>query len=76
MSEPPFETEPETIYTSTYRPDPGRALDVLAFLLVPAHSFVDSDDPEEIEETYDLLHTAKRHALITWFSLQEGKKRR
>jgi hypothetical protein len=33
----------EIIYSSSYRPNHTRALDVLAFLLVPAAAFVDGD---------------------------------
>ena len=38
----------ETLYSSTYQPDPKSARDVLAFVLTPVEAFAHVDDPEEL----------------------------
>ena len=59
----------EVIYSTTFEPDPHRALDVLAFLLVPAELFFEAGDaPETRRATTELLDNAKRDALTTWYA--------
>lgn len=58
----------ETLFTSTYTPDPKRALDVLAFVLTPVEAF--ASDPDELEAVAALLGAAKSEAIERWQSLQ------
>ncbi len=58
----------ETLYSSTYQPDPRSALDVLAFVLTPVEAF--ASDPEEIEAVAELLGAAKLEAIERWQSLR------
>lgn len=59
--------ETETVYSSGYAPNPGSALDVLAFLLTPARAFV--ADPSELDEVAELLGEAKAEAYRRWYEL-------
>jgi hypothetical protein len=61
----------ETLYSSSYQPDPRKALDVLAFVLTPVEAFAHVDDPEELEAVAELLGSAKEEAVKRWFSLRE-----
>ena len=61
----------ETLYSSSYHPDPRSALDVLAFVLTPVEAFARVDDPEELEAVTELLGSAKEEAVKRWFSLRE-----
>ena len=61
----------ETLYSSSYQPDPTSALDVLAFVLTPAEAFAHADDPEEMEAVTELLGEAKEEAIKRWFSLRD-----
>ena len=63
----------ETLFTSTYTPDPTRALDVLAFVLTPAEAF--ASDPEELEMVAELLGAAKAEAIERWQNLQSDARR-
>ena len=58
----------ETLYSSTYQPDPRSALDVLAFVLTPVEAF--AADPEELEAVAELLGAAKSEAIERWQSLR------
>jgi predicted ATP-grasp superfamily ATP-dependent carboligase len=58
----------ETLYSSTYQPDPRSALDVLAFVLTPIAAF--AHDPDELEAVAALLGAAKSEAIERWQSLQ------
>lgn len=58
----------ETLYSSTYQPDPRRALDVLAFILTPIEAF--AAGPEELEAVAELLGAAKSEAIERWQSLR------
>jgi len=58
----------ETLYSSTYQPDPRSALDVLAFVLTPIAAF--AHDPDELEAVTALLGAAKSEAIERWQSLQ------
>ncbi len=60
----------ETVYTSSYAPDPESALDVLAFVLTPAFAFASADDPDELEAVTELLDSAKEEAIKRWYSLR------
>ncbi len=59
----------ETLYTSSYSPDPESALDVLAFVLTPVQAFASADDPDELEAVTELLDSAKEEAIKRWYSL-------
>ena len=61
----------ETLYSSSYQPDPTSARDVLAFVLTPIEAFAHVDDPEELEAVTELLGEAKNEAIKRWFSLRE-----
>lgn len=68
-------TEPETIYTTTYHPDTTRAVEVLAFLLVPTKAFFGpNDDMEQMRAVDDLLNDAKRDALLNWYAHATGRR--
>ncbi|MEO8705802.1 MAG: hypothetical protein ABI867_37575 [Kofleriaceae bacterium] len=54
----------ETLYSSTYHPDPTSALDVLAFVLTPIAAF--ASDPDELEAITELLGAAKTEAIERW----------
>ena len=60
----------ETLYSSSYQPDPRSARDVLAFVLTPIEAFAHVDDPEELEAVTELLGSAKQEAVDRWFSLR------
>ena len=59
----------ETVYSSTYQPDPASARDVLAFVLTPVEAF--AHDAEELEAVSELLGSAKAEAVRRWFSLRD-----
>jgi hypothetical protein len=63
----------ETLYSSTYQPDPRSALDVLAFVLTPVAAF--SNDPEELDAVAELLGAAKLEAIERWQSLRSEARR-
>ncbi len=58
----------ETLYSSSYQPDPRSALDVLAFVLTPIGAF--ATDPDELEAVAELLGAAKCEAIERWQSLR------
>ncbi len=60
----------ETLFSSSYQPDPKSARDVLAFVLTPAEAFATAGDPEELEAVAELLESAKAEAIKRWYSLQ------
>ena len=61
----------ETLYSSSYQPDPRSARDVLAFVLTPIAAFAQVDDPDELEAVTELLGSAKEEAIQRWFSLRD-----
>ena len=63
----------ETLFTSTYTPDPKSALDVLAFVLTPVAPF--ASDPDEREAVAELLGAAKAEAIERWQSLRSETRR-
>ncbi len=63
----------ETLFTSTYTPDPKRALDVLAFVLTPIEAF--APDPDERELVAEILGAAKTEAIERWQSLRSEATR-
>ena len=63
----------ETLYSSTYQPDPRSALDVLAFVLTPIAAF--ASDPDELEAVAELLGAAKSEAIERWQSLRSDRLR-
>ena len=58
----------ETLYSSSYQPDPRSALDVLAFVLTPIAAF--ASDPDELEAVAELLGAAKCEAIERWQSMR------
>lgn len=63
----------ETLFTSTYTPDPKNALDVLAFVLTPVEAF--ASDPDELEVVTELLTAAKTEAIERWQALHSEARR-
>ncbi len=61
----------ETLYSSSYQPDPKSARDVLAFVLTPIAAFAQVDDPDEMEAVAELLGEAKNEAIQRWFTLRD-----
>lgn len=59
----------ETIYSSSYAPDPRSARDVLAFMLTPVEAFATPANEEEFEAVSALLDSAKTQALKRWYGL-------
>jgi hypothetical protein len=57
----------ETLYSSSYQPDPRSALDVLAFVLTPIAAF--AADPDELEAVAEILGAAKSEAIERWQSI-------
>lgn len=60
----------ETLFSSTYQPDPRSALDVLAFVLTPVDAF--ASGPDEIEAVSAILGAAKCEAIARWHSLRNA----
>ena len=58
----------ETVYSSTYQPNPRSALDVLAFVLTPIEAF--ATDPDELDAVAELLGAAKSEAIERWRTLR------
>lgn len=58
----------ETLFSSTYQPNPRSALDVLAFVLTPIAAF--ASGPDEIEAVAEILGAAKLEAIERWQSLR------
>jgi len=62
----------ETLFSSTYQPNPRSALDVLAFVLTPAGAF--ASGPDEIEAVSVILEAAKTEAIERWQSLHSAAR--
>jgi hypothetical protein len=58
----------ETMFSSSFQPDPRSALDVLAFVLTPVGAF--ASDPDELEAVAMILGAAKSEAIERWQSLR------
>jgi len=67
--------EPETVYSNAFTPDPGRAIDVLAFVLTPVEAFAPTGDEEELAAVAELLGTAKAEAVRRWRDLIDSARR-
>jgi len=63
----------ETLFSSSYQPNPGSALDVLAFVLTPIGAF--ASDPGELEAVAEILGAAKSEAIERWQSLRTASRR-
>jgi hypothetical protein len=63
----------ETLFSSTYQPNPQSALDVLAFVLTPIGAFASS--PDEFEAVAEILGAAKSEAIERWQSLRTEARR-
>jgi hypothetical protein len=57
----------ETLFSSSFQPNPQSALDVLAFVLTPIGAF--ASDPDELEAVAEILGAAKTEAIERWRSL-------
>ena len=64
----------ETLFSSSFTPDPRSALDVLAFVLTPATAFANPTDPEELEAVSELLGSAKAEAIERWHTLSSDAR--
>jgi hypothetical protein len=64
--------DPETVYTSSFAPDPASARDVLAFVLAPAEAFTSGEGADELEAVIELLEGAKAEAVRRWQDLRHG----
>lgn len=60
----------QTLYASSYTPDPRSAVDVLAFILTPASAFAVGGDAEELAAVAELLGEAKSVAIQRWLDLR------
>lgn len=65
----------ETLYSSSYQPDPKSARDVLAFVLTPPEAFAAPGDPDELAAVTELLGSAKQEAVKRWYSLRSESAR-
>jgi hypothetical protein len=63
----------ETLFSSTYQPNPRSALDVLAFVLTPVDAF--ASHPDELEAVALILGAAKSEAIERWQSLRSESRR-
>jgi hypothetical protein len=63
----------ETLFSSSYQPNPRSALDVLAFVLTPIGAF--ASDPGELEAVAAILGAAKCEAIARWQSLRTESRR-
>lgn len=63
----------ETLFSSSYQPNPRSALDVLAFVLTPIGAF--ASDPEELEAVAEILGAAKCEAIERWHLLRTQARR-
>ena len=63
----------ETLFSSSYQPNPHSALDVLAFVLTPIEAF--ASDPDELEAVAEILAAAKSEAIARWRSLRRESAR-
>jgi hypothetical protein len=63
----------ETLFSSTYQPNPRNALDVLAFVLTPVGAF--ASGPDEMEAVAAILGAAKTEAIERWQSLCSAARR-
>jgi len=63
----------ETMFSSSYQPNPRSALDVLAFVLTPIGAF--ASDPDELEAVAEILGAAKSEAIERWQSLRTEARR-
>jgi hypothetical protein len=59
----------ETLFSSSYQPNPRSALDVLAFVLTPVSAF--ESDPDELDAVAEVLSAAKHEAIARWRSLHK-----
>ncbi|MEZ4367407.1 MAG: hypothetical protein R2939_14200 [Kofleriaceae bacterium] len=59
----------ETVYSSSFQPDPRSARDVLAFMLTPVEAFAVPGDDEEFEAVSEMLEGAKMEALTRWYGM-------
>ncbi|HEX3760530.1 MAG TPA: hypothetical protein VHW23_17570 [Kofleriaceae bacterium] len=62
----------ETLFSSTYQPNPRNALDVLAFVLTPAGAF--AAGPDELEAVSMILEAAKTEAIERWQLLRSAAR--
>jgi len=63
----------ETLFSTSFQPDPQSARDVLAFVLTPLGAF--ASDPDELEAVAEILGAAKCEAIARWHSLRTQARR-
>jgi len=63
----------ETMFSSSFQPNPRSARDVLAFVLTPVGAF--ASDPDELEAVTMILGAAKSEAIERWQSLRTAAQR-
>ncbi|HEU4732219.1 MAG TPA: hypothetical protein VFT22_30195 [Kofleriaceae bacterium] len=63
----------ETLFSTTFQPDPQSARDVLAFVLTPAGAF--ASDPDELEAVTEILGAVKSEAIARWRSIHSRARR-
>jgi len=63
----------ETMFSSSFQPNPRNALDVLAFVLTPIGAF--ATDPDELEAVAEILGAAKTEAIERWHALRSQARR-
>lgn len=63
----------ETMFSSSFQPNPQSARDVLAFVLTPVGAF--ASDPDELEAVAEILGAAKSEAIARWESLRTQARR-
>ena len=63
----------ETLFSSSYQPNPRSALDVLAFVLTPIGAF--ASNPDELEAVAVILGAAKCEAIERWHALRSRSRR-
>jgi hypothetical protein len=63
----------ETVFASGFTPDPGCALDVLAFVLCSPAVFAPTGDPDEVAAVAELIEPAKAEAVRRWHALHAGE---
>jgi hypothetical protein len=64
----------ESSSSLAFRPDPEKALDVLAFVLCPAEAFAPDGDECELDEIRTIMRPVKAEAIRRWAQAAAAKK--
>lgn len=65
----------QVVYQSGLSPDPGSAIDVLAFVLCPIEAFAPAGDEDELAAVEELIQPAKIEAVRRWYEGHTGAAR-